>query len=519
MERRKVGIIGAGVSGLAACKHTLDKGFNPVVFEADDTIGGVWAHTLESTRLQAPTTAFRFSDLAWPASVTEKYPGHRKVMEYLRSYASKFDLLKCIRFNSQVLGVEYLGQTEEEIMKWEHWSGNGEAFGTGKDGVWRLTVKDLKIGHVEVFQVDFLIVCIGRHSGSPNIPEFPANNGLESFKGKILHSIDYSYMDNAAEFIKGKNVTIVGSGKSAFDIAAEVAKVNGATHPCTMIYRTRHWLVHKSSIWGVDLSYFYLNRISQLLVHKPGEGFLYYVLATALSPLRWTISKVIEAYFKRSIPLQKHGMVPDYSFSFAMSSCLIAMLPERFYDKVDEGSIILKKSKRFSFSNDGIILEDGNEHIKSDIIILATGFKGDQKLRDIFTANWCKNIVAGSSDTEVPLYRECIHPRIPQLAIVGYSESLTNIYAFERMANWVAHLLAGRFKLPSIRCMEESVLEWAKYKDLYNGKYFRRSCISTINIWFNDLLCQDIGCDPKRKKGILAEWFQPYGPADYADLY
>jgi hypothetical protein len=59
----------------------------------------------------------------------------------------------------------------------------------------------------------------------------------------------------------------------------------GAAQPCTIVYRTRHWLVHKSSVWGVDLSYFYLNRISQLLVHKPGEGFLRCMLAAALSPL------------------------------------------------------------------------------------------------------------------------------------------------------------------------------------------------------------------------------------------
>ena len=98
-------------------------------------------------------------------------------------------------------------------------------------------------------------------------------------------------------------------------------------------------------------------------------------------------------------------MVPDYSYSFAMSSCLIAVLPEGFYDRVDDGSIVLKKSKRFSFYEDGTILEDGNECIKSDIVILATGFRGDQKLRDIFTANWFRNIVAGSSDTSVPLYR------------------------------------------------------------------------------------------------------------------
>lgn len=102
-------------------------------------------------------------------------------------------------------------------------------------------------------------------------------------------------------------------------------------------------------------------------------------------------------------------MVPDYSFSFAMSSCSIAMLPEGFYDRVDEGSIILKKSKAFNFSNDAIILQDRNESIKSDIVILATGFRGDQKLRDIFTANWCKRIVAGSPDTSAPLYRYTLY--------------------------------------------------------------------------------------------------------------
>jgi len=92
------------------------------------------------------------------------------------------------------------------------------------------------------------------------------------------------------------------------------------------------------------------------------------------------------------------------------------------------------------------------------------------------------------------------------------------MYASERMSNLVAHFLAGGFQLPSIRCMEKSVAEWAEYKNLYNGKYFRRSCISTTNIYLNDLLCQDMGCNPKRKNGFLAEWFQPYGPADYADL-
>lgn len=82
--------------------------------------------------------------------------------------------------------------------------------------------------------MDFLILCIGRHSGTPNIPEFPGN-GPELFKGKILHSLDYSYMDDVAQFVKGKCVTIIGSGKSAFDIAAEVAKVNGRSRTRTSL--------------------------------------------------------------------------------------------------------------------------------------------------------------------------------------------------------------------------------------------------------------------------------------------
>ncbi|KAM0893593.1 hypothetical protein ACQ4PT_024996 [Festuca glaucescens] len=63
----------------------------------------------------------------------------------------KFDLLKCIRFSTQVLGVEYLGATEEDIMGWEEWSGdNGKAFRARKGGGWCLTVKDLKVGSIEV---------------------------------------------------------------------------------------------------------------------------------------------------------------------------------------------------------------------------------------------------------------------------------------------------------------------------------------------------------------------------------
>ena len=98
------------------------------------------------------------------------------------------------------------------------------------EGIWHLRIHYAEwYLYEQVHEVEFVVLCIGKYSGVPNIPAFPAGQGPEAFKGKVMHSMEYSSMEDqsAAELIKRKRVTVVGSQKSAMDIAAECANANG----------------------------------------------------------------------------------------------------------------------------------------------------------------------------------------------------------------------------------------------------------------------------------------------------
>nr|GEW22363.1 probable flavin-containing monooxygenase 1 [Tanacetum cinerariifolium] len=181
-------------------------------------------------------------------------------------------------------------------------------------------------------------------------------------------------------------------------------------------------------------------------------------------------------------------MIPEHNFSMDMRSCLIAALPGDFFNRTETGSILMKKCPRFSFYNDGVLIDGESKPIQADIVILATGFRGTQKLKNIFTSQDFSDFIAVSPDSRIGLYRECIQPRIPQLAIIGFSESFSNLFTSEIRCRWLVELLDGKFKLPSIKEMEKDISSWDECMKKSSGEYYKRSCTTGLDIWISSLL-------------------------------
>ena len=116
-------------------------------------------------------------------------------------------------------------------------------------------------------------------------------------------------------------------------------------------------------------------------------------------------SKFVESHIKKKLSLEKFGMVPKHSFLNQINSCLVSTVPEEFYERVEKGSIQLKKAPKFSFCKEGILVDGENTPLETDLVILATGYKGDEKLKNIFVSPTFRDSIVGSPTASLPLYR------------------------------------------------------------------------------------------------------------------
>jgi cation diffusion facilitator CzcD-associated flavoprotein CzcO len=187
-------IIGAGFNGVYQLHRLREKGFSVKVFEAGESLGGIWYwNCYPGARVDSHVPNYEFSikevweDWNW----SERFPGWDELRRYFAHVDKKLDLSKDIEFNTWVSGAEF----DEQRNQWIVHTADGNETRTR-----------------------FLIACMG-FAAKPYIPDF---DGLETFSGPCYHTANWP---QEGLDMTGKRVGIIGTGASGVQVAQEAAAV------------------------------------------------------------------------------------------------------------------------------------------------------------------------------------------------------------------------------------------------------------------------------------------------------
>ena len=453
----RIGIIGGGISGCITAKTLSQQGYSVEILDKNPSVGGLWYSNYDGAGLQFFYSHYNIPDFTFPQNA-DPLPRQKETGAFIRAYAEKFGVLPYVVPNITVNNIK-----QNNDFSWTVSTSGGEK------------------------KYDFLVICTGPYN-KPYVPKF---KGSEKFAGKILHSSEFV---NAEEMCKGKNVVVVGSGKSAFDVLGQAKKYGGNVQ---IIMRKTHWLVPIDlTIFGMPLGYLNSSRFAGLFLdpfyceRSWKDSFF-----SLLSPMYWAF---VTYFIKKGIPENLMPTTPYKKEKHYRGGARDTTL----YKEIGEKKIPLTRGAIEELTPYGIIVD--NKEIPADVIICATGFEREY-------------MGLPTEKDGLWLYRNTILPKVKNLAVVGIINTYCNPLYTNIQAVWLSEVLRGRVRLPG---------EFKMIEDVKERKDYTRTIITddpTVSFsWFPypqiDQFLNDMGVNIERKPNRLLHWFEPINPSDYTDV-
>ncbi|MFO0688372.1 MAG: NAD(P)/FAD-dependent oxidoreductase [Myxococcota bacterium] len=204
----RVLVIGAGESGVLAGIRLQQAGIPFTIIEKNAGVGGTWwENSYPGCRVDVGNHFYCYSfepSDHW----TEYFAQQPEIQAYFENVARRHDLMKNIRFETEVV----------------------EAAWDEAAGVWHVKVKT-RSGAVETLDARAVITAVGQL----NRPQYPDIPGLEKFKGPMFHSARW---DHSVDYA-GKKVAVIGAGASGFQIVPTIAP---EVDRLAVFQRTAQWM-------------------------------------------------------------------------------------------------------------------------------------------------------------------------------------------------------------------------------------------------------------------------------------
>uniref|UniRef100_A0A1I8BMZ5 Flavin-containing monooxygenase n=1 Tax=Meloidogyne hapla TaxID=6305 RepID=A0A1I8BMZ5_MELHA len=315
--KKRCAIVGAAVSGLPSARWAIEYGYEPVIFERLNQIGGLWrynpnqfendlASVMKFTVIDTSKEMNAYSDFP-PPDHFANYMHNTKMIEYLELYTKHWNLDKYIRYRNTVTSVIRADDYEES-------------------GSWTVYWVD-ENGHNKQEKFDCVLLAQGHHA-KPKIISF---QGQELFQGNIIHSHEYKDSKNFEDMVN----VVVGVGNSGMDLSVEL----GIENICSDYATTRF----KCCFWDVWLPQ---------------------------SLRSWLIINQLQKRFDHA----KYGICPKHSF-YGQHATISDDLPTR----IITGAVVVKPDIR-EFTIKGIIWADGTQTDNIDNVVMCTGYHFDFNL-------------------------------------------------------------------------------------------------------------------------------------------
>ncbi|KIW15883.1 hypothetical protein PV08_05933 [Exophiala spinifera] len=540
-------VIGAGWYGLGAAKPYIE--LHPtekiLILEAESSCGGTWSKDrlypgLKSNNLWG---SYEFPDFPMVEEVYGVSEGQHipaaTLHRYLTDFAKKFGIYERTRFQTRVDAVEAAANDE-----------------------WLLHITDTSSSVSEILQTKKLIVATGLTS-QPNMPSYP---GEENFKAPFFHAKEFCARADLVNTCK--RATVVGAGKSAFDVAYAFATDGNAQ--VDLIIRP----AGQGPVWICPPYVTPLKRKMEELLStractfmspSPWQGEDGFSVAhsflhkTAIG--RWIVnnfwnqisSEVIEAHgYNDDRELFK--LKPWYSAMWTGSGVGIHNYPTNFFDLVKEGKIRVHIADITKLENTTVYLSSGEE-VETDVLICATGWKkisenlkfinfnnglpfpaaeverlskdADNQVREMFPGLKDQPVLRFQAKPEEPLrnYRFIVPSTAVFKRNIAYAGMVSTVVTstFSSVQGlWISAYLDGKLKRAP-KTESEVTKEILLHTQFEKWRYPCGYGASLPDFAFDslpyvDLLVNDLGLKNHRKSSPILEVLEAYKPKDYKGL-
>lgn len=375
-QNKIIGIIGFGVSGIAASKECIKQGYQIKIFEKNSSLGGVWfSKSYPSCQLQTTKYSYCFSDVPHFES-TSLYPNRDEIIDYLTEVCNKYNLFKYVNYNTNVIKTNF----DKSKTKWNIIYKNGE-------------------NETNNFECDYLIVASGFYTDNKAFNDITSD---KLFNDKVYYANSFSSIGNLSEdILKDKNIVVIGNGPTGCDLATQSVKKGAKS--VKLLYRTKRWLFRRY-LWNKISTHYVLNRLTMKIIENINKK-IYIIVVTILYYIFYVIGH--KFFFKIPTPFS-----PITRNNLVLNDDILKMIYDQKIDYIYTNK---------TYITDKFVITQ-NENLQYDICILAIGYQSNIKFMDL---------------DKIPyMFKHIIHPDKTNCGFIGFTATFNWAQVSELQSKW-----------------------------------------------------------------------------------